>query len=163
MMNKRGFTLVELLTVIAIIALISLIAIPNIIGLSTGIRKDQMLDDAKKLISMAKYKVSKSYEIRNLKKNGDGCTSGVNCIFTFAVLNTEGDIKKDPDGGEYDPTASTVKYEIIDKTAKYCVYLVGSIRKVCAVEETCQDGDACPCLCVYEDNLYSQNNVKDID
>ena len=49
MKNKRGFTLVELLAVIAIIALISLIAIPNIVGLSTSVKKDQMLDDAKKL------------------------------------------------------------------------------------------------------------------
>ena len=58
MRNKNGFTLIELLAVIAIIGLISLIAIPNIVGLSDGVRRDNMLDDAKRLISMAKYKVN---------------------------------------------------------------------------------------------------------
>ena len=42
MKNKKGFTLIELLAVIAVIALISLIAIPNIVGLSTSVKKDQM-------------------------------------------------------------------------------------------------------------------------
>ena len=63
MRNKSGFTLIELLAVIAIIALISMIAIPNIVGLSDGVRRDNMLDDAKKLISMAKYQVNKDYGI----------------------------------------------------------------------------------------------------
>ena len=50
MKNRKGFTLIELLAVIVILGLISMIAIPNIIGLSTGIKKDQMLDDAKKIV-----------------------------------------------------------------------------------------------------------------
>lgn len=161
MKNKKGFTLIELLAVIAIIALISLIAIPNIIGLSTGIRKDQMLDDAKKLISMAKYKVSKSYEIRNLTKSGDGCTVGVSCVFKFSDLNTGGDIKGDPDGGEYKGNTSTVTYSLSGGVAKYCVYLEGSKRKICKKADSCT-GDSCACnLCVNEDNLYSRNNVHD--
>ena len=53
MINKKGFTLIELLAVIAIIALISMIAIPNLVGLSDGVKRDNMLADAKKLISMA--------------------------------------------------------------------------------------------------------------
>ena len=160
MKNKKGFTLIELLAVIAIIALISLIAIPNIIGLSTGIRKDGMLDDAKKLISLAKYKVSKSYDIRHLKKNGDGCTAGSKCVFKFSELNANGDIKNDPDGGQYNGETSTVEYTISNGTATYCVYLEGSIRKVCREQSGCTSNCTCN-LCVFEKDLYSRQHVHD--
>ena len=138
MKNKRGFTLIELLAVIAIIALISLIAIPNIVGLSTGIRKDQMLDDAKKLISLAKYQVSKSYSIRVNPPH----------TFTFTELNLKGDIGKDPDGGSYS-SESYVTYEDVGGVAKYCITLIGSKRSIGV------NG------CIYEDNLYSKSNVVD--
>ena len=139
MKNKKGFTLIELLAVIAIIAIISLIAIPNIVGLSTGIRKDQMLDDAKKLISLAKYQVNKSYSIRANPPH----------TFTFAELNVKGDIGEDPDGGNYDKNNSYVIYQNVDGVAKYCVKLIGSKRSIGANE------------CKYEENLYSRSNVVD--
>ena len=150
MKNKKGFTLMELLAVIAIIALISLVAIPNIVGLSTGVRQDQMLDDAKKLISLAKYEVNKSYAIRSNPPH----------TFTFTELNTTGDLDKDPDNGQYVEETSYVRYEKVGTTIKYCVYLEGSIRKVCR-ESNCGE-EKCPCTeCVYEDNLHSRNNVVD--
>ena len=139
MKNKQGFTLIELLAVIAIIALISLIAIPNIVGLSTGIRKDNMLDDAKKLISLAKYQVNKSYAIR----------TSVTHTFTFKELNVNKDLKLDPDGGEYDEEHSYVIYTN-NGTAKYCVVLIGSIRSIGSNTN-----------CVKEENLYSRSNVVD--
>ena len=140
-MNKNGFTLIELLAVIAIIALISLVAIPNIVGLSTNVRKDQMLDDAKKLISNAKYLVNKSYDIRTNPPK----------TFTFDELNANGDIKNDPDGGNYDTTRSKVTYSVQNNIAKYCVILIGSKRSI----KTSSNG------CVYEDSLYSRSNVID--
>lgn len=159
MKNKNGFTLVELLAVIAIIALISLVAIPNIVGISTGVRKDQMLDDAKKLISLAKYQVSKSYTIRNSARY----------VFTFDDLNVNGEFKKineagdvlDPDNGKYVRANSKVIYENTGK-AKYSVYLEGSIRKICLMPANC-DNSACCTEPVPEENLYSRNNVVDID
>ena len=120
MMNKKGFTLVELLAVIAIIALISLVAIPNIVGLSTGVRKDQMLDDAKKLISLAKYQVNKSYAIRSNPPH----------TFTFIELNVNGDIEKDPDGGDYVQADSKVVYTVDNGEAHYCVTLISSKRRL---------------------------------
>ena len=140
MKNKKGFTLIELLAVIAIIALISLIAIPNIVGLSDGIRKDNMLDDAKKLISMAKYQVNKSYDIRVSASH----------TFTFNDLNINGDIKGDPDGGEYDTANSYVRYTNNGSTVEYCIVLKGSQRHI-GDEEACKD----------EGTLYSRSNVVD--
>ena len=139
MINKKGFTLIELLAVIAIIALISLVAIPNIVGLSTGIRKDNMIDDAKKLISLAKYQVNKSYDIRTNPPH----------TFTFNELNINGDLKTDPDGGDYDKDNSFVTYSVENNVAEYCVTLIGSQRSIG------KNG------CIKEKNLHSRSNVVD--
>ena len=140
MNNKKGFTLIELLAVIAIIALISLVAIPNIVGLSNGIRKDSMVDDAKKMLSLEKYQVNKNYAIRNSTSH----------TFTLAELNVNGDIKKDPDGGDYHQTYSRVVYTNSGGSVDYCVALIGSKRHIGTKTE-----------CVSEGNLYSRSNVDD--
>ena len=142
MRNKKGFTLIELLATLAIIALISLIAVPNIVGLSNGVRKDNMLDDAKKLISLAKYQVNKNYEIRSNPPH----------TFTFVELNVNGDIGKDPDGGDYDQTASKVIYSVENNVSQYCVILISRYRAIG------WDGN-----CIKEENLYSRSNVVDRD
>ena len=146
MRNKKGFTLIELLAVIAIIAIISLVAIPNIVGLSTGARKDQMLTDAKTLISLAKYQISKNYDWRNSALHE----------FSFDDLNVNGELKKineegdvlDPDGEKYDRENSKVVYTNTGK-AQYCITLIGGYRAIGISE------------CVLEENLYSRTNVVD--
>jgi len=149
MRKKSGFTLVELLVVIAILGIISIIAIPNIVELSTGVKKEQMLADAKTLIALAKKEVATDVEIRNLTKSG--VCSGSICTFSFATLNANGTIEKDPDGGNYS-TTSKVIYTINNDThiAEYCVILIGSRRSIGSASN-----------CVQENNLYSKSNVVD--
>ena len=139
MINKKGFTLIELLAVIAIIGLISLIAVPNIIGISSGVKKDQMLADAKKLISLAQYKIKSDITLRNS-----------NQIFTLNDLNFNSDIGSDPDGGSYDGTLSKVKYSIDGGEAEYSIILIGSKRQI---------GDETNW--VKETELHSRSNVVD--
>jgi type IV pilus assembly protein PilA len=139
-MNKKGFTLIELLAVIVIIGLISLIAVPNMIGISDDVRKEQMLDDAKKLISLAKMKINIDYDARNSSTK----------TYTFEELNSDGEITTDPDGGSYD-SSSYVIYTKAD-ASHYCIYLQGSKRHIGTVS-----------TCVNETNLYSKANVKDND
>ena len=101
-MNKKGFTLIELLTVIAMIALILLVAVPNMVGVSDNIKREQMLNDAKKLVSIAKMKVNVDYELRNFISSR---CSGTNCELPISFLNESGDIGDDPDGGSYNASS----------------------------------------------------------
>ena len=54
---KKGFTLIELLAVIIILGVIMSIAIPNIIATIDRNKKDAFIDDAKRMISAAEYKI----------------------------------------------------------------------------------------------------------
>jgi type IV pilus assembly protein PilA len=148
MRNIKGFTLIELLAVIVVIGLIMLIAVPNIVGLSTGVRKDQMLDDAKKLISLAKYQVNVDIDIRSLSK--DGICDGTECELSIDYLNKHGDIGLDPDGQDYS-SDSKVIYRLNNGVAEYCITLIGSARTI-----------GVP-TCVSESDLYSRSNVHDIE
>ena len=55
-MNKRGFTLVELLAVIAILAVLVIIALPNVMGLFNNIKKESFTTEAKNIISAGEQK-----------------------------------------------------------------------------------------------------------
>ena len=146
-MKRNGFTLIELLAVIVVIGLIMLIAVPNIVGISTGVRKDQMLTDAKKMISLAKYKVETDYDIRTLSKE-DIC-DGSQCILTINMLNVNGDVGTDPDSGENYFSESKVIYSKNNDVANYCVTLVGRDRTIGVPN------------CVNEEDLHSRSNVQD--
>ena len=139
-MNKRGFTLVELLAVIAVIALISMIAIPNIVSLSDNVKKDQMIDDAKKFISLAKAYVNANYEVRNSENDQ---------AFSLEMLDKNKDIVLDPDGGNYSRNDSKVYYKKEDGAVIFCVKLIGNRRSIGQTE------------CVEEYTLYSGQNVRD--
>lgn len=101
-MNKKGFTLVELLAVVAIMAVLSLIAVPNVVNMLDRGKKEQFIEDAKEIISKAEYqltldqiKVGKEYSIS-----------------TFGYSN-----KTDGYGDYYDATNS--KVTIIKQYNKY--------------------------------------------
>lgn len=54
-MNKKGFTLTELLAVVVIIALLSTLAVPNIISMLNRSKNEKFVTDAKQVIAKAKY------------------------------------------------------------------------------------------------------------
>ena len=59
-MNKRGFTLVELLVMMVVLGLLIGISVPNITGIVATQKANSFKDDALKLINDAKILVSPS-------------------------------------------------------------------------------------------------------
>jgi prepilin-type N-terminal cleavage/methylation domain-containing protein len=142
-MNNKGFTLVELLAVLAIIAIIGGIAIPNVISLMDNNKKDHIINDAQRLISLAKNAVAADREFRantdvDFKK------------YQMSILDTKNSINPDPDGGNYDRVESYVKYT---KNSGYCVYLKGTKKVV--------KSDSGSDNCVPEERL-NRSAVKDL-
>lgn len=64
-MNKKGFTLVELLAVIAIMALIAGISVPNIINMLDKGKQEDFIKDAKSIVAKAKYRYNmEQYKVK---------------------------------------------------------------------------------------------------
>ena len=64
-MKKKGFTLVELLAVIAILAILVIIALPNVLKMFNDAKKNSFLTEAKTIYS----EVSKKYISESMKEN----------------------------------------------------------------------------------------------
>ena len=117
-MNKKGFTLVELLGVIVILGIIMLIAIPNIASLTQKNKKNTYIVDSKKMVSLAQ---------RALKKGErDKPASGSVEVITLNDLSTS-DVEKNADGIEYDINASYVA--VGRDSDDYLVYGVQLVTK----------------------------------
>ena len=97
-MNKKGFTLVELLAVIAILALLVIIALPNVLKMFNQAKKDTFLTEAKTI-----YKeISKKYISETMRGNKISIVSNDNNKLELesndlkykVKLNNDGSIKK---------------------------------------------------------------------
>ena len=82
MKNKKGFTLVELLAVIAILSILVIIALPNVINMYTKAQKEAFLTETKKVYSEAE----KKYISSSISGN------------TNTIINSEDDSKLDMTG-----------------------------------------------------------------
>lgn len=116
-MNKKGFTLVELLGVLVLLSIVMLIAIPNITSILEKNKRETYLSDATKLIALAKTKVATG----KIDKPATGTIYKV----TLGYLGTN-DVKNDPDGEKYDVNNSYVIIFRKDDELKYYVNLVSN-------------------------------------
>lgn len=102
-MNKKGFTLVELIVVITLIAIVAVIATPNVIKMVENGRKEQILADAQNFLTDVKYK-SKLGKYETSYPTTGGCKNICASENLFAP-----DLDKDPDNNPYDRNESCVK------------------------------------------------------
>ncbi len=103
-MKKKGFTLVELLAVIAILAILVIIALPNVLKMYNNAKKNTFLTEAKTVYS----EVSKKYISESMKGNKLSYISG-------------------DDNTKLDMTGNNLKYCIkLDNNGKITAMKVGN-------------------------------------
>ena len=137
-MNKKGFTLVELLAVIALVAILSGIAVPNILSTINNSKKSAFLMDAKRMVAKAEYLISLNKADRQeIDLNGSK-------TYTFANLNEKGEFQKDADDGSFD--ASTfVKVKKNSSSYVYCICVKGS-RRTIGTGGNCNSSNGSGCI-----------------
>ena len=107
-MKNKGFTLVELLAVIAILALLVIIALPNVLKMFNQAKKDVFLTDAKNI-----YKeISKKYISENMKGNKISIISNDNNKLELESNDLKYKVKLKNDG-------SIKKFEV--SNGNYCI------------------------------------------
>lgn len=119
MNNKKGFTLIELLAVIVILSIIMIVAVPNVIAVINKQEKNAYINDAKKLITMAKYKMSSDTDINYPKT-----TPQAGLVYLSYNFVNNGDINVDRDGVAYSEEDSFVVLSYNDGYLVYWVQLI---------------------------------------
>lgn len=147
-MNNKGFTLVELLATISLLAVLTMIAVPNIIGIVNRNKNKTYVEDAKKLVSLAEYKIRTNPELK--PSNAEESQ----CLYMSTLGKSDFDTTA-PNGGKYNEDLSYVKVQMISNgdswSLKYSVVLVEEKAKnsyVGILQETSSDN-------LYEDNISS--------
>ena len=115
-MNNKGFTLVELLGSMVILGLIMLIVVPNVVGLMNSNRETVYVEDAKKMILIAKAKVS--------GKKVKTPMGGGQCVFVGLGFLDNSEFDNPPNGGCYDVNRSFVIIKNENHKLQYYVKLV---------------------------------------
>jgi len=113
-MNNKGFTLVELIGSMVILGLLMLVVVPNVVGLMQSNRQTVYIEDAKKLVNIAKSKVS-MHKISTLADN--------QCAFLGLGYLDNSEFDSPPNGGCYDVNSSFVIVKKNGTTHEYEYYV----------------------------------------
>ena len=117
-MNDKGFTLIELMATITVMGIFMAIALPNITSTVDKSKRTSYINDARKLVSLAKYKFEGDM-------NTTRPSSSEYRKYNITDLDMS-ELQTGPNEGKYDSTYSyvVVKYDSHDKRYVYCVQLI---------------------------------------
>ncbi len=113
-MKNKGFTLVELLTMLVVLGILMLVAVPNITGIIDSHKTNLIINDASKMLDNAKVKVTQNKSITK-PKNGE-CVS-----FSLQYVDDGENIVKGPNEGEYNRYESFILMK--RENTKYYYYI----------------------------------------
>ncbi len=121
-MNKRGFTLVELLASLVILSILMTVAVSSVLRVVETNRQAQYVEDAKKFVAQVEYGI-RGKKFPGFKKptNEGGCIA-----ISLKDIDTS-DFKKAPSGGHYDIAYSFVVLQNSYGDDVYYVRLMESI------------------------------------
>lgn len=103
--NKKGFTLIELVIVIAIIGILSARLVPSLMNYMRKARKAAAIQEVKQIINCTTATMADNcaegnkLNLTKTFKNHDGETIKCGCITNWSIANYVSD-KKDPDDGK---------------------------------------------------------------
>lgn len=119
-MDNNGFTLIELLATIAVMGVLMAVAFPNIVSMIDKGKGISYVNDARKLVTLAKYK---------LEGNSMGRPSSTGCVkYNISMLDMS-DLQSGPFDGIYNFSDGNysfvvVRYNSSKKVYEYYVQLV---------------------------------------
>ncbi len=117
-MNRKGFTLIELIAMMTVLGILMAIAVPNISGILKSNKENIQVEDINKMIETAKEKF-KDNEV-SYPRNDEACT-----VLTLKSINENDDFTTGVNGGDYDEDASYIvvkREDIKDATGKFKYY-----------------------------------------
>lgn len=109
-MNRKGFTLVELIAMMVVISVLMVIAVPNISGIIKKNRESIGAEDVNKMVRDAKTKFS--VKKASYPKNVGSCV-----VLSMNYLDTNEDFKSGVNGETYDKDESVVVVKKVQKSS----------------------------------------------
>lgn len=122
-MNKKGFTLVELLASLLILSVLTTVAVSSVLRVVESNRQTEYIEDAKKFVSQVEYGI-RGKKFPGFKKPTDA--NGGCIAISLKDIDTS-DFNKAPSGGHYDLAYSFVVLQNNYYEDVYYVRLMESI------------------------------------
>ena len=113
--NNKGFTLIELLAAVVILAILVGVSIPVIMNLFDTSKSKMYVSDAKKLVSLAEYKMKAASSEIEKPDEGD-------CILISMLYLDTTDFDNPPGEGRYLKESSYVVVKNDKRKSRYCRY-----------------------------------------